>query len=131
MNVNSSEVVLTGGLTIDDRAEVDLGEGTLNLTKNIEKSQESTFSAQNIVPQNENVTEEKITEATHNHEWDDGVVTATATCISEGEITYTCTGEITNTGTKIEVSPVSDRIKEYRWIINGETINGTKTFTGH
>lgn len=117
VKVNSPEVVLTGGLTIDDRAEVDLGEGTLNLTKNIEKSQESTFSAQNIVPQNENVTEEKITEATHNHEWDDGVVTATATCISEGEITYTCTGEICGHKTRTEVISLADHTWPSEWIV--------------
>ena len=44
---------------------------------------------------------------------------------------YTCTGEITINGTKIEVSPLSDRIKEYQWIINNETITGNNIFTSN
>ena len=42
---------------------------------------------------------------------------------------YTCSGEISEKGTKITITPVSNRIKEYQWIINNETIKGDNTFT--
>lgn len=41
---------------------------------------------------------------------------------------YKCTGTITNTGTKIFVSPTSNNIKEYEWVINNKTINGKSTY---
>ena len=41
---------------------------------------------------------------------------------------YTCTGEITSTGTRITVSPTSD-IKEYEWIIKNEIVKGTNSFS--
>ena len=39
---------------------------------------------------------------------------------------YVCTGEITSTGTKIILTPNEN--KEYKWIINNETITGTNIF---
>ena len=41
----------------------------------------------------------------------------------------TCTGTITRAGTKITVSPSSNDVKEYKWVINGKTINGTNTYS--
>ncbi len=41
---------------------------------------------------------------------------------------YTCSGEITSTGTKIQVSPASDEIKEYEWVINNKTVKGTNKY---
>ena len=41
---------------------------------------------------------------------------------------YTCTGEITNSGTKINVSPKLDEVKTYEWVINGQTIKGSNTY---
>ena len=42
---------------------------------------------------------------------------------------YTCTGEITNKGTVLTVTPSSDEIDEYNWIINGKPINGSNTYS--
>ncbi len=42
---------------------------------------------------------------------------------------YTCSGIVNSSGTKIEVKPTSNEIKEYEWIIDGETIKGTNIFT--
>jgi len=41
---------------------------------------------------------------------------------------YTCSGEITNTGTKLEVGPTSSEIVGYEWKIKGESVSGTNTF---
>ena len=42
---------------------------------------------------------------------------------------YTCTGEITNKGTVLTVTPSSDEIDEYNWIINGKPIKGSNTYS--
>ncbi len=42
---------------------------------------------------------------------------------------YTCTGQITNNGTKLEVSPLTSEVKGYEWIINNVTSKGNNTYT--
>ena len=42
---------------------------------------------------------------------------------------YTCTGEITNNGTKIVVNPLTSDVKQYEWIINNITSKGNSTYT--
>ena len=42
---------------------------------------------------------------------------------------YTCTGEITGTGTKLTVNPKTEDVKEYEWVVNGLTTKGSNTFS--
>ena len=76
VKVNSSQVVLTGGLKLDGNSDVDLGDATLKLTQDIEKGIDCKFDVnpENIEPQNDNVHRDKIEEARHNHtfssEWE-------------------------------------------------------------
>ena len=42
---------------------------------------------------------------------------------------YTCTGEITGTGTKLTVNPKTEDVKEYEWVVNGLTTKGNNTFS--
>ena len=41
---------------------------------------------------------------------------------------YKCSGEITSNGTKITVSPSANNVKNYEWIINNKTVNGTSIY---
>ena len=41
---------------------------------------------------------------------------------------YTCTGEITTTGTKLKVNQAGSEIKGYSWITKNETVNGGSTY---
>ncbi len=123
IKVNSSQVVLTGGMKLDGNANVDLGDAKLKLTQDIEKGDECRLEvkAENVEPQNDNVQQDKIEEARHNHSfssvwtydttyhwhdatcghelisskaehsWDNGTVTTEATHTADGVRTYTCT----------------------------------------
>ena len=123
IKVSSSQVVLTGGMKIDGKADVDLGDAKLKLTQDIEKGDECKLEvkAENVEPQNDNVHQDKIEEARHNHSfssvwtydtthhwhastcghnvvseesehsWNDGVETTAPTHAEEGVRTYTCT----------------------------------------
>ena len=51
--------------------------------------------------------------SSHEHTWDEGTITVTPTCITEGEIVYTCT-ECNET--KKETLPVSE---EHNWVTDG------------
>ena len=42
---------------------------------------------------------------------------------------YICKGEINNNGTKLLITPTSSTIKEYKWITDSETINGSSVYT--
>ena len=42
---------------------------------------------------------------------------------------YVCSGEITSTGTRLSVIPSSSLVKEYKWITNNETVNGTSIYS--
>lgn len=41
---------------------------------------------------------------------------------------YKCSGTITNSGTKITVTPSTNNVKSYEWIINNKTVKGTRIY---
>ena len=42
---------------------------------------------------------------------------------------YNCSGEISSIGTKIMINPVSNNIREYRWILSNETVVGNNIYS--
>ena len=77
VKVTDSDVTITGGLKLSQKAEVDLGQAVFIPTKPIEKDPESTFKAveENIRPkEGSGVDDSSIEEVLHNHtfseEWE-------------------------------------------------------------
>ena len=42
---------------------------------------------------------------------------------------YVCNGEINSTGTKINITPVTNEVKKYEWIVKGQTNAGSNSYS--
>lgn len=71
VTLKSSAVVLTGGISIKDSSTLDLGEGTLYLTEDIEREGIDTVfnSSEASIVISGNVDSSKLEIAKHNHSW--------------------------------------------------------------
>ena len=95
---------------IDNYAKTKLPDGTISSSKDIEYMVNSNGEYSFVISLLNNQEFTKVIEI-------DNIIE-----------NYTCKGEITSTGTKLVVSPITS-VKEYKWITNSETINGSSVYT--
>ncbi len=58
----------------------------------------------------------------------DGDSTEKTISVNNIAYNYKCTGTVTMSGAKITITPTSNNIKSYEWVINNKTTKGTNTY---
>ena len=93
--VESEEVSLYGGLVLINNAFVNIGDGKLFLSKDIEKQDGCCLAAkvENVFTQNDRIDRDsnlELVDGDHKHSWDDGIITQELSENKPQIILYTC-----------------------------------------